>query len=535
MLRTLAPGALAGGVLLLLVGGALWGLLRVPAAGGLAALAALAEDRYVWQVLRFTVWQAALSTLLSLALAVPVARALARRQRFPGRALLLRLFGLPMVVPTVVGVLGIVAVYGRSGLLNRASEAAGLPLGLDIYGLFGILLAHVFFNMPFAVRLLVQGWGSIPGESWRLAAQLGMTGPQMLRWIEAPMLRRQLPGIAGLIFMLCFTSFSVVLVLGGGPPNATLEVAIYQALRFEFDVPRVVALAALQIAVCAVLVGLMQLLGKPLPVDLTLARLVDRHDRAAWGGRLIDGLAIAVGAVLLLAPLSAVAWAALTGPLAATLAEPELWRAAGRSLAVGLTAGTLALLLGWGVLLSSRELRTRHRRPAAAEALELSGALVLVIPPFVLGAGLFVLLRPVADVFALGLVLVVLVNALMGLPFVVRVLGPAAGEAHERHLRLCDSLGMTGWQRFRLVDWPLLRRPAGLALALASTLALGDFGVIALFGTAETRTLPLYLFHLMGSYRMGEAAVTALLLVALCLALFLILERGVGGRGDPRT
>lgn len=535
MIRTVAPGAAAGGILLLLIGGALWGLLRVPAGGGMDAVAALAGDRYIWRVLQFTLWQAVLSTLISLVLAVPIARALARRQDFPGRTLLLRLFGLPMVVPTIVGVLGLVAVYGRTGAVNQASAALGLPLGLNIYGLAGILLAHVYFNMPFAVRLLVQGWATIPGESWRLAAQLGMTGPQMLRLIEWPMLRRQLPGLAGLIFMLCFTSFSVVLVLGGGPPNATLEVAIYQALRFEFDIPRVVALASLQIGVCVLLVTLIQLLGRPMPVDLTLARLVQRHDLDAWGGRLIDAGAILLGAAFLLLPLAAVLVAALSGPLIAALAAPALWEATLRSLSVALAAGVLSLLLGWGVLLTSREIRSRHRRPVLAEGLELSGALVLVVPPFVLGAGLFVLLRPVADVFALGLVLLVLINALMGLPFVIRILGPASAEVQERHMRLCDSLGMAGWHRFRLVDWPLLRRPAGLALALSCALAMGDFGVIALFGTQDNRTLPLYLYHQMGSYRMGEAAVTGLVLVLVSLSLFLILERGVGGRGDTRS
>jgi len=192
----------------------------------------------------------------------------------------------------------------------------------------------------------------------------------------------------------------------------------------------------------------------------------------------------------------------------------------------------LALVLGWGLVLSGRALRVRHASPDAALGLELVGSLVLVVPPFVIAAGLFVLLRPVADVFAIGLGLVVLVNALMGLPFVLRILGPAATQIAERHLRLCDSLGMSGWNRFRLVDWPLLRRPAALSLAVCSALAVGDLGVIALFGTPGTQTLPLLLYHQMGSYRVGPAAVTALVLLAITLALFFVIERGVGGRAD---
>ena len=525
---TLAPGAAALTALTLLIGGAVIGLLVTPGNGSGGPWI----DDYVLGVLRFTALQAFLSMALSLALAVPAARAMARRQSFPGRSTLLRLLGLPMVVPTVVGVLGIVAIYGRSGLANDLLAAAGLETRFDIYGLSGILIAHVFFNMPFATRLLVQAWNGIPGESWRLAAQFGMSGGQIFRLIEWPMLRQVLPGIGILVFLLCFTSFAVVLVLGGGPPNATLEVAIYQSLRFDFDLDRVLALAALQVAVCAALFALAGRLARPMPVELISGIASGRPDLAHPLGRAVDFAAIGLAVLILVMPLGAVLASGLTGPLAAGLANPDLWQAAGRSLAVGLAAGSLALLLGWGLVLSSRALRIRHARPVSADGLELAGTLVLVVPPFVVAAGLFVLLRPVADVFAIGLGLVVLVNALMGLPFVLRILGPAATQAAERHLRLCDSLGMSGWDRLRLVDWPLLRRPAALSLAICSALAAGDLGVIALFGTPETQTLPLLLYHQMGSYQTAAAAVTALVLLGLTLALFFAIEKGIGGRAD---
>src|SRR5262249_18715025 len=137
-------------------------------------LGAILADRYIRHVLVFTLLQAALSTLLSVALAIPVARALARRTRFPGRGLLLRLFGLPMVMPAIVAIFAIVAVYGESGWLHRLAAGLGRPLGSFLYGLCGILIAHVFFNMPFAARALLAALEAVPGESWRLASQLGM-------------------------------------------------------------------------------------------------------------------------------------------------------------------------------------------------------------------------------------------------------------------------------------------------------------------------------------------------------------------------
>ena len=109
-----------------------------------------------WAALRFTVWQAVLSAVFSVVLAVPVARALARRQ-FAGRGALVTLLGAPFILPVIVAVLGLLAVFGRSGLLNVLLERLGVP-PVSIYGLQGVVLAHVFFNLPLAVRLILHGW-----------------------------------------------------------------------------------------------------------------------------------------------------------------------------------------------------------------------------------------------------------------------------------------------------------------------------------------------------------------------------------------
>ena len=106
----------------------------------------------------------------------------------------------------------------------------------------------MFFNLPLATRFLLEALGTVPTDQWRLASQLGMGAAPSFRLIEWPVLRAALPGVAGLVFMLCVTSFTIVLTLGGGPAATTLEVAIYQALRFDFDPARAVALTFGQIA-----------------------------------------------------------------------------------------------------------------------------------------------------------------------------------------------------------------------------------------------------------------------------------------------
>src|SRR5688500_1264820 len=205
---------------------------------------------YIGSVVRFTLLQATLSTLLSLLLGAALALSLARRARFPGRALFVAALNLASVLPAIVAVFGIVAVLGRAGWVGDAARIAGVDPGGWIYGLPGILIAHVFFNAPLAARVFLASLAAVPGEHWRLAAQLGMPPGAVFRLIDLPLLLREAPAVAALVFLLCFTSFAIVLTLGGGPAAATLEVAIYEAVRFDVDFGRAAMLALLQIAIC---------------------------------------------------------------------------------------------------------------------------------------------------------------------------------------------------------------------------------------------------------------------------------------------
>ncbi|MGL5814206.1 MAG: thiamine/thiamine pyrophosphate ABC transporter permease [Aeromonas sp.] len=519
------PGSAATAVILLLSLGPLAALLWQ--AGGLPST--LLADPYLRHVLGFSLGQALLSTLLSLGLAIPVARALARR-RFRGRRLLLKLFGLSLVLPVIIAIFGIVAVHGSQGWLPQALRSLGLDPGNYLYGLFGILLAHVFFNMPLAARLILQGIESIPESSWRLASQLGMRSTHIFRLLEWPIIRSLLPGLASLIFMLCFTSFTTVLALGGGPKSTTLEVAVYQALRFDFDLATAGGLALVQLLLTAGLLLLQHKLQTSPSSRLTSRRPCLRPDRQQPGTRLMDMTALTLGLAIFLPPLLAIVVAGFNPGLLTALGSSLLWQAGAQSLGIALAAGSLATLLGAGLLLTSRHLRVRDRKRRAAALWEASGSMILMIPAVVLSTGLFILFMPFTDVFALGPWLVVLVNALMALPYVMRTLSAPMQLVVRQYDRLADSLGVHGLQRLRLVEWPLLRRPLALAMALSMILSLGDLGAIAMFGSQALTTLPWLLYQQLGSYRLTEAAATALLLLTLCFSLFWLVERGLGGK-----
>jgi thiamine transport system permease protein len=512
----------------------LWGFLGTAFIALLAGAAtapdpaALLLDPYLRGVVVFTVEQAALSALLSVAGALPLALAL-HRTRFPGRRLVLRLFLLPQALPVIVGALGILGVWGRGGVVSDALAAVGLPR-LDIYGLPGVLVAHVFFNLPLAARMIFAALDAVPAESWRLAGQLAMPAGAVFRLVEWPAARRALPGAASLAFAVCLTSFTLVLVLGGGPGATTLEVEIYQSLRADFDPNRAVLLAVAQIALAAAFLALAGRLGGRIEAAFALGRPARRFDRRGRAARLLDAAALLLGLGFVLAPFAALLARGLRADLPRLLGEAAVRKAALTSAAVASSAAFLALALALALLFGREALRTGRRRLAAGLAVAASGHLVLVVPPVVVGAGWFLLLRGWADVFALGPLLVVLTNAVMATPFALRILGAPLEEARERHARLAAHLGIRGWARLRYVEGPALAAPLALALALALSLSLGDLGVAALFGSQDFATLPFLLLQRMGSYRTSDAAGLALLLGALSLALVLGAEAAVAKR-----
>ncbi len=478
-----------------------------------------------WAALRFTVWQALISATLSVALAVPAARALARR-RFPGRAAIVGLLGAPFLLPSVVVVFGIIAVWGRAGWLNQGLREAGLPV-FDVYGLTGVVLAHVFFNLPLVTRLVLQGWMAIPAEQFRLAAQLGFGPRDVFRRIEAPMLRAVAPGAFVLVFLLCMSSFAVALILGGGPRATTVELAIFQAIRFDFDLGRAALLALIQFGLCGAVAALALWMAAEAGFGTGIRGVVRRWDAESAGLRVLDGAVIVALMLFVGLPIAALVAQGIPGLLAGLPAST--WPAAARSLGVALASAVLAIALGLALagLIDARKAVGRGR------GMELFALLSLAASPFVIGTGLFIVIHPVANPFALALPVTAAVNAAMALPFVLRALLPALAEARTVDGRLADSLGMEGFARFRLVTWARLRRPMGFAAGLAAALSMGDLGVIALFAPPDVATLPLLMQRLMAAYRMEAAAGVALVLVTLTLGMFWILDRG--GRMNART
>ena len=104
-----------------------------------------------------------------------------------------------------------------------------------LYSLSGILIAHVFYNFPIAMKIIGDQWERISEQYLQAARSLGAGSIKRFFGITFPLLLPSIGSAFVLIFILCMNSFAIILVLGGGIRYTTIEVLIYQLARIELD------------------------------------------------------------------------------------------------------------------------------------------------------------------------------------------------------------------------------------------------------------------------------------------------------------
>lgn len=481
----------------------------------------------VGQILKYSLLQAGLSAVFSTLFGILLARSFFYLN-FKGKHILYKIITFAWALPSLVVIFAVIGVWGNAGWLAKIWQSLGLEWQFQLYGLQGILLAHLFFNIPLVAKYVLEGLSLIPSSQHQLAAQLNLRGINYFRIVELPILKGILPYAFTTIFLICFTSFPIVLMLGGGPKYSTLEVAIYQAVTFEFDFAKAVMLIMTQILVGIGLQILMDFATKlafqqyrsyPLPIDnIWKATLSGRRK---WGLQAV----ISVLSFAIVVPILNVIWTGLSvSDFFSRLANPQLWEATLFSLLLSLIATLTVILIAYLIALEARQL-AYHNKKIKHSFLAGVTTYPLIMPVFMLAVGLFLLLINVELSTWQLLVLVGVCNGLMLLPYIYRLIFTAMWEALITQDKLARSLGLTGLRRWWIVEKTYLIRPLRNAFALAMSSSLGSFAVIAFFGSPDFSSLPYLLYQQLGSYRMDDAAVTALVLMVLTFLPFLLIEQ----------
>ncbi|WP_093839641.1 ABC transporter permease [Streptomyces aidingensis] len=480
------------------------------------------------QVLWFTLWQAAASTALTLVLALPAAYALARFA-FPGRNLLRALITVPFVMPTVVVGSAFLALLGRGGLLE---QLWGVRLDTSVWA---ILLAHVFFNFSVVVRTVGGLWAQLDPGQEEAARMLGAGPFAAWRRVTLPALAPALAAAALMVFLFTFTSFGVIQVLGG-PRFATLEVEIYRQTAQLLDLPAAAVLTLVQFGAVAAVLALHAWTVRRRETAL---RLVDpertaRRPRGAGQWALLGGVLLTV-AVLLVLPLGVLVERSLSGPDGYGLAHYRAlfasdgtflvapWEAVHNSLRYGAVATLIALVVGGAAAAALTTDAGRLVRGFDALLMLPLGTSAVTV-----GFGFLITLdAPPLDLRS-SWILVPLAQALVGVPFVIRIMLPVLRAVDDRLRQAAAVLGASPARVWREIDLPLARRALLPAAGFAFAVSLGEFGATVFLARPDAPTLPVAVARLLGragESAYGQAMALSTVLMAVCLLTLLALER----------
>ncbi|MCX2967535.1 MULTISPECIES: ABC transporter permease [Streptomyces] len=487
-------------------------------------------DPVTAQVVGFTVGQAAASTALTLALALPGAYVFARFD-FPGKRLLRAVVTVPFVLPTVVVGSAFLALLGRDGLLD---EAWGVRLDTSLWA---ILLAHVFFNYAVVVRTVGGLWGQLDPGQEEAARMLGASRLAAWRRVTLPALAPAVAAAALMVFLFTFTSFGVIEVLGGAR-YVTLEVEIYRQTAHFLDLPTAAVLTCLQFAAVTALLAVH---ARTVRRREGALRLVDagrtaRRPRGAAQWTLLGSQLVLIAGLLLL-PLAVLVERSLAGPdgygldfYRALAAAPDAasgfavapLAAVGTSLRYAAVATLIAVVVGG--LAAAALTRRAGRLVRGFDALLM---LPLGTSAVTVGFGFLIALdEPPLDLRSAWL-LVPLAQALVGVPFVVRTMLPVLRAVDERLREAAAVLGASPLRAWREVDLPMVRRALAVAAGFAFAVSLGEFGATVFIARGDEPTLPVAVTQFLGragELNYGQAMALSTILMLVCAASLLALE-----------
>jgi thiamine transport system permease protein len=505
----------------------------------------------IQRVIAFTFWQAALSTLLTLLFGLPGAYLMAR-YRFHGKSLILALTAIPFVMPTLVVATAFTALLGPRGWVNLALMSwLGLPQPPIAFAntLAAILVAHIFYNTTIVLRMVGDFWSHLDPRLTQAAEVLGAGRWRALRHVTLPLILPAVLSAALLVFIFDFTSFGVILILGG-PRFATLEVEIYNQTVGLFNLPLAAALCVIQLGCTLTLTVIYSRLIRRISRPLSLRPQTYTQKRfSTWRTRLAAGLYLAVLVAFLVAPLAALAARSFTRldaergqqtPIASGLTldfyrELSINRresafyvppitAIAVSLGYALATVLLSLLLG----LPAAWALARHPSASLSRFSDPLLMLPLGTSAVTLGLGFILALsRPPLDLRA-SLLLIPLAHTLVAFPFVVRSLSPALHSIRPRLRQAAAVLGATPLQVARRIDLPLVGRALLVAAAFAFTISLGEFGATALLARPDYPTIPLVIYRFIsqpGALNYGQALALSTILMVTTAVAMLAIER----------
>lgn len=445
-------------------------------------------DAWLIRIIKFSFSQAFLSAFLSVSIAIPFALILSYRS-FRHSWIIKALLNLFFIMPVLTIVLSVVSFFSS---------------WLPVFSLTGIIIAHLLLNVPYALRVFWQRLDRVSVEHRVLAQSIGMSWFQQFKVLQWPILTSAMKPVFVIVFLFCFSSFTIVLTLGGGPANTNLEVAIYQALKFDFD-PQAAAIYALIHGLFATM--MMLSLGRRQMLSIEFSK---SESQVYARPLLLQMFAIALLLLLLASPILSLLVRSFSAPF---IFPSRFFEAISNSVLIAFCSAVVAILLAL--------FRCSSRNTKLSRLLDFG---VLLVPSMVILTGLFLVALKLGIAYKVTWGLIIWMNALMTLPFITTPIHSRYRTIQQRYQVLAHTLNLSLIAKAKYLYWPLMKSILPWAFALSMVLSVGDLGVAALIGSAQFTTLPILIYQAMGSYQMILATQLSVILLLVSMVILMVGE-----------
>lgn len=492
---------------------------------------------YNRRIIVFTVVQALLSTIFTIIIGLPGAWLLATRN-FPGKKLLRAVSAVPFVLPSILVVLGFVIFFGNNGYLNRTvMSITGMkaPPFRILYSLKAIILAHGFYNFPIVLRIVSSLWEKLDPSIATAAKSLGAGRIRLFFTVTLPQILPAVLASAALVFVFCFTSFAVILVLGGGPAYTTLEVEIYRQARISLNMDAAAALSVTGIIITLIFVYL----------NIHFQSSLNYHENINQTGNYYrphtptpfnPGISIYIFFLVMLvaAPVISViiksfihsgggtnffstsAYSNILNPNPGNYGI-TLFRAIGNSISYAFYTVIFSILIG---TLISYVLRGKKKFASILDTLFM---LPVSVSSVILGLGYLKIMNYLKGPFKSSPILIILAHTVIAYPFVTRAVKPVLDKIKPNLIYAALSLGETPFKVFLEIELPLIKSAIFAGAAFAFAISIGEMNATILLSSGNTLTIPIMMYRLIGSYNfIGACALGTVLIIFTSLSFILM-------------
>lgn len=496
------------------------------------ALKDVFSDIYTYKLLGFTFFESFLSATISVAISMPFASFFSKYS-FPGRKAILTLSDLAFTIPSILVVLSFVIWYGNAGILNtfimhvfKLDE----PRLKILYSFKAIILAHVYLNFPIAFSLITGSWSMMDEKEELCSKLMGKGNIKTFFMITLGKIKGTVIASWILIFLFCFSSFSIVLVLGGKPSYYTLEAEIYKRTYTDMNPESASALSLFSFLVLSLLL-LISSGGR----REAKAKRSGRTLIKARQSKILIAIILSLLILLFLLPplLSIVYRAFFTKDGTFTLrAWHDMSHGSGliassiagiiNSFIIALITATLSALLASKIALASRGSKSR--------ILPLFTSLPMATGSVTLGLGFsFVSAYIHSDKIIVSYILVILSHLILTLPFAVRTILPGARKIPKTIALSSYTLGASMSKTVRKIENPMIFGYKMKAFAFSFALSLGEFNATLSLSEGKVVTIPVLIYRMINSYNFQGASALGSILLLEALVVFFVGEVKANG------